>query len=275
MFKSSLPESVSNHLEALMIDEALNTLSPEEQKVLDSYLLHYPDLAEQRRDIQSTIGLMAHAAVPVTAPPQLKASILRQAELSARNRKEASVLEPIESSLVRSRREVPSPRKRKQMAWGGAIAAGFLLLGLGIDNVNLRLQLRQDRERLATLSEETIEAESHLTEMYTFDLTGTPVVQDAIGRVVLDFEGEKATVAIKNLPVTTDNLAYHLWAFTADGHKIFCGRFQADAKGLALAYLPIDPEVYKADIKFMRISREPAVMPFQPDKRVLVMTSES
>jgi Anti-sigma-K factor rskA len=273
MSKSALPESVSNYLEALMIDEALNTLSPEEQKVLDSYLLHYPDLAKQRRDIQAMVGLMAHAAVPVTAPPQLKASILSQAKLSAQ--KEASILSPIEPFSVRNRREVLLGLKRRPVAWGGAIAAGFLLLGLGFDNVNLRIQLRRDREMLAMLSEETTASKSHHTEMYTFDLTGTPVAEDAIGRVVLDFEGEKATVAIKNLPVTTGNLAYHLWAFTVDGDKIFCGRFQSDANGLALAYLPVDPDVYEAEIKFMKISREPAVMPFQPDKRVLVMTSES
>ncbi len=259
-----------------MIDEALNTLSPEDQKVLASYLLHYPDLAEQRRDIQSMVGLMAHAAVPVTAPPHLKASILSQANASAAgNQETASIFKPANPFSAQSRKRAVSPLRRKQVEWGGAIAAGFLLLGLGLDNINLRLQLRQDREMLAALSEETTASESHHTEMYTFDLTGTPVVQDAIGRVVLDFEGEKATVAIKNLPATTDNLAYHLWAFTADGGKIFCGRFQADANGLALAYLPIEPDAYEAEITSMRISREPAVMPFQPDKRVVVMTSES
>lgn len=279
MSKASIPESIANHIEDLLLNEALNTLSTEEEKELKSYLLCYPELAEHRREIQSIMGLLAHAAPFVPASPQLKENILRQAQSPpiqpdlyfAGN---ASVENPrlmaIQHRVAKLIPSVPS-----NVSWGLAMAASFLLVALSLDNINLRRQMRVDQEQITVLTAEIDHLVEYHSDVFAFNLTGTPVVGSATGSVILDFEAQQATLAIKNLPVATDNLAYHLWAFTEKGEKIFCGRFQAEANGVTLAHIPIDPDIYTSEIEFLRISREPAVTPFQPDKRVLVMTSES
>jgi hypothetical protein len=194
MSKFSVPESVASHIELLLIEEALNTLSPQEQQTLELYLAQYPSLAKKRQEVRATMGLMAHAAPPAVAPSSLKTSILKQAKLASVQQ----TASPLQKRVIRKR----------VMRWQWAIAASFLLMAMGLDNLYLRNQLRRNSKTLATLSQKVNELEEPHAYVYTFELTGTSAVRDAVGHVVLDFESEEAILAIKNLPVAPDNLAY-------------------------------------------------------------------
>jgi Anti-sigma-K factor rskA len=267
MSNSPFPKPSDEYLEELLTGYVLNALSCDEKTELESYLEAYPELIQRLDSLQEMMGLIAHSA-RMTAPPQLRAKILAIPHTPAVSGTPVSGTPVLaQSPLVNNLAD----RRRSRLSWqkvGSAIAA-LLVLTLGIQTLRMQQQLTSLETELAEYEEQSPEKD------YTFELKSKQVGSIAVAKVVVDIDAGEVIVGVQHLPPLPAGEAYHLWAFTADQKKILCGRFTTDASGQLVERLSFQPGDYDSQVKFMRISREPAVTPPDATRRVLVMTSES
>jgi Anti-sigma-K factor rskA len=271
MSNSPFPKPSDEYLEELLTGYVLNALSCDEKTELESYLEDNPELIQRLDSLQEIMGLMAHSA-RMPAPPQLREKVLAIPHTPAVSGSPASGL-PASGTpgLDQSPLVNRTHRRRSPLTWQkvGAAIAALLVITLGIETFRMHQQLTSLETELAEYEEQPSEKD------YTFELKSKQVGSIAVAKVVVDIDAGEVIVGVQHLPPLPAGEAYHLWAFTADQKKILCGRFTTDASGQLVERLSFQPEDYASQIKFMRISREPAVTPPDAKRRVLVMTSES
>lgn len=257
----------------LIAGYALGTLTADEQSATEALLAADPALQEVLAQDQAVMGLIAEATAPVKAPPGLRSQIMQAAEQRAMA--EPTSIAPL--APHQSDRSAPVPRwPRRSRNWYGlaAGAAALLTLALGIDNYRLRQQASQTQSKLAQL--EMIQASEQLHQKYyAFRMKPKDANAPSMGLVAVNLEKGQAELALDDLPPLGPDEAYHLWAFTKDKKKMLFGRFTPSENGAINQTIALRPEDYPEGILFMRVSREPAVTPPDPSRRVLVLTSES
>jgi anti-sigma-K factor RskA len=254
----------------LIAGYALDTLTAEERLATEALLAADPALQEALAHYQAVMGMMAAATAPVKAPAALRSRIMQAVTDPAT----LAPLEPHQSD--RPIAPVTRLPRRRSPNWYGlaAGAAALMAVAVGIDNYRLRQQANQAQTTIAQL--ELAKAAEKLHEnYYAFQLKPKTADGDAIGLVAVNLEKGQAELALYDLPPLNPDEAYHLWAFTKDKKKVLFGRFTPSANGKINATIALRPEDYPGGILFMRVSREPAVTPPDPSRRVLVLTSES
>jgi hypothetical protein len=91
----------------------------------------------------------------------------------------------------------------------------------------------------------------------------------------VDFEDGQIQVSFHALSQLEQGEAYHLWAFTEKNEEILCGQFTPSETGTVLDTITVNVKDYPAKILYMRVSRDPAVVPLDLSRRVFVLTSET
>lgn len=261
MADPSSPQPTSEYLEELIAGYVFQTLSSEELKAFEHLLQENPSLSLEVDRQQELIGLLAHSAPRMTAPQQLRAKVLA----IAADQPVSNVSTPLGTPSLRSH-IVGKPLRFSSQTWGkiAAIAAGLLVLGLGIDNYVLR-------QKLASVQSEI--AQHHASEISLFALKGTKVSNPASGDITLDLEKGEAVIAIRNLPPLPAGQAYYLWAFTHN-EKVLCGKFNTNAAGQAVSRIPIPIEEYSSPVLFMQLFKATSTAALSSSQATLVMTSE-
>jgi Anti-sigma-K factor rskA len=261
----------------LIAGYALGTLTADEQRLTEGFLAADPALREVLAQDQAVMGLMAEATAPVKAPAGLRSRIMQAAEQQAvehRAVEPSATLAPLEPH--QSNRAAPVTRwNRRSGHWYGLATgtAALLTLALGIDNYRLRQQASQAQAKISQL-ELAQTAEKLHEKYYAFRLKPKDANGSSMGLVAVNLEKGQAELALDALPPLEPNEAYHLWAFTKDKKKMLFGRFTPSESGAINQTISLRPEDYPEGILFMRVSREPAVTPPDPSRRVLVLTSE-
>lgn len=231
-----------------MVGYVLNALSSEEAAEFERYLQADPSLTAQMKQLKEVMGLIGRAPPLVAAPAELKTRIIKAAQAQV-------------SIFERLRRTLPALKWRRI----AAIALALVALGVAIDNYQLR-------QKLALLEMSGSKVEE--SELYVFNLKGTPAASTSMGSVMLDLHSGRVVFALQNLPPLPEGEAYHLWAFMED-KKILCGRFNTTPSGQIVTTLTVELKEYTNPVKFLRVSRESTTTPPNPKKKALVMTSES
>jgi anti-sigma-K factor RskA len=121
----------SEALHELTAAYALDALAPDEARAFEEHLASCERCREQVAEFEAVAGSLAHAAPPVSPPPELRAKILAAAHA------ERQTVVPLR------------PRWAVPLAAAAAIAA-CAAIGLGVWNVSLHDQLSaSDRQALA------------------------------------------------------------------------------------------------------------------------------
>ena len=175
---------------------------------------HLPDCGacmQQVREYQDVAGLLAYG-LSADAPPRDV-----RAELFAR---------------VRGQRV--SRRRRVGRAWARLIQrlrplrwALVALLVVGLLLWNIRLQLA-GRDGVAE-----IERLAHLPHGRTAVLIGAGAGRAADGRLYVDEDDARGSLAVAGLPVPATGHVYQLWFIRPDGSRVSAASFQVDARGAA------------------------------------------
>ncbi|MBD1833783.1 anti-sigma factor [Cyanobacteria bacterium FACHB-472] len=226
------------HLEELMTGYVLGDLSPEEALEFQRLLAENPQLATEVSSLQEALEVLPYALPEVTPPPHLRTAILEAANNS---------LTPI---------SIP---KRFSLPWSkiAAGAAALLALALGLDNYNLRQQLK-----VVQAQKDVIEVLQQRNTRF-FTLTGTENANTASGSIAINTNEQKAVIVFQNLPASPVGQIYRLWAIV-DDKKIACANFDASQQGTVLAEFTIPAAACSSTKSTLAVTLEPSTLPPQP-----------
>ena len=219
MYESSTPQN----LEDLTVGYVLGNLSPHEAEEFRQLLAENPQLYQDIARWQEVLGLLPYAQVQ--APP----APLRNAILAA-----------IEKPL-----DIAPKVKLTVLPWAKIVAgtAAMFALALGLDGYNLRQQYSQSSQVIGVLQGAT-------THIYS--LKGKELKSRAVGSVFMDFEANKAVIALQDVPPPPAGKTYWLWA-VVDNQTIRCGQFKGGSGGTSLDQISIPANVYDEDSEISQL----------------------
>jgi anti-sigma-K factor RskA len=257
-----MSDPISDHSQELIAGYALRSLAPDEMQRVAAMIAEDPQLQALLDDYQSVMAAMAEPT-PGKAPTGLKSRILDSIDQRSLASRVA------QQSIAKTRRPQSSAWILPWRINGYGLALGGLLMGLlGLDNYHLRQQMRQLRSDYQAKSAEVEE----VPEYYAFKLQSND--NAAQGLAALDFEDGQIQVSFHALSQLEEGESYHLWAFTENHQEILCGQFRPSEAGTVLDTLTVNVKDYPAKILYMRVSRDPDVVPLDLSRRVFVLTSE-
>ena len=219
MCESSTPQN----LEDLTVGYVLGNLCPNEAEEFQQILAENPQLHQDIARWQEVLGLLPYAQVQ--APP----THLRNAILAA-----------IEAPL-----DIAPVSKPLVLPWAKIVAgtAASIALALGLDGYNLRQQYSQSSQVIGVLQG----AQTHI-----YSLKGKELKSMAVGSVFMDFEANKAVIALQDVPPPPAGKSYWLWA-VVDNQTIRCGQFKGGSGGTSLEQISIPDGVYDKNIEISQL----------------------
>ena len=127
---------------------ALGALDENEMKELDEYMKRFPDVAQQLKNLQETVGVLPFSVSERTPPPAVKAAVLQHVRNNPKAVTQPTAVpqtnnEPSISFLEQLRAWWSNYQLSRAMSFGGALA----LVLLGIVSTNL-LQTRSELESI-------------------------------------------------------------------------------------------------------------------------------
>jgi len=217
---------MSDHdaIRELLPGYALGCLEAEEETAVREHLADCQacrQRLESFRDVSDRIGL----AVPMAEPPR---------------RLEGRIMRRVEDTLAGRR---ASSRRILQFRYPAlAAAAAVLIVALTVGNL-LPLAKRQPEQPQARPG-----------RLMTAIITGTDLVKEAYGTIVLDPQDNKGVLAVNGLPTLDAGHQYQLWLIR-DGQRRSGGVFSVDAEGYGSLLLTV-PSDFR-DFRSFGISIEP------------------
>ena len=219
MYESSTPQN----LEDLTVGYVLGNLSPHEAEEFRQLLAENPQLYQDIARWQEVLGLLPYAQIQ--APP----APLRKAILAA-------IEKPLDSA----------PKvKPLVLPWAKIVAgtAAMFALALGLDGYNLRQQYSQSSQVIGVLQGAT-------THIYS--LKSKNPKSKAVGSVFMDFEANKAVIALQDVPPPPAGETYWLWAVVGN-QTIRCGQIKGGSGGTSLDQISIPADVYGEDSEISQL----------------------
>ncbi len=200
----------------LAVDYVLGELPRDVAERFERRTAEDPELAEEVRRLQATLGLLPLATV--TEPPAgLRARVLAAGHGDV----------PV--------RDARAPRR---VVWSrfAAAAAAVLAIAFGFDAYRVRQELGLERELVATLREPNV--------VRSFVLAG---VGGAYGTVALDLDAKRGAAVLKGMRPLAPGERYRLWAQVGE-RSVFCGEFGVNPTGAIVAQFAVPTESYTAPI---------------------------
>ena len=210
MCESSIPQN----LEDLTVGYVLGNLCPDESDKFRQLLAADPQLNQDVIRWQEVLGLLPYAQVQ--APP-----------LHLRNAILAAIEKPLDTAPI---------SKPLVLPWAKIVAgtAAMFALALGLDGYHLRQQYSQSSQVIGVLQGAT-------THIYS--LKSKELKSRTVGSVFMDFEANKAVIALQDVPPPPAGKTYWLWA-VVDNQTIRCGQFKSGSGGTSLDQISIPANVY-------------------------------
>lgn len=234
------------HLEELIAGYVLGDLCSEEAEEFIKLLTENPEVIQEVNRLQEVLGLIPYALPEVVPPQHLRSAIVE------------AVQAPVKNSLTRKSAPVWSKIV-------GSVAAIFALT-LGLDNYRLRQDLNNTKDVITVMRQ----PETHL-----FSVKGKDKVATASGSILMDFEKDKAVIALQNLPTPPADQAYWLWAVIDNGKTIRCGQFNSGSGGKVLDKISTPSGAYDhgTEISRLLITLESSQTPRQPSAQIVMVST--
>ncbi|MBW4638469.1 MAG: anti-sigma factor [Gloeocapsa sp. UFS-A4-WI-NPMV-4B04] len=242
MFGSPSPE----HLEELIAGYVLGNLCSEEAEEFKHLLAEKPELIQQVNQLQEVLGLLPYALPEIRPPQHLRLAIVE------------AVNDPVNPKLA---------RKQFVLPWSKIVAsvAAIFTLALGIDSYRLRQELSSAKDVLTVLDGR----DTHL-----YSVKGKDKKSPAFGSVLIDFDADKAAIALNNISSPPTGQSYWLWAVVND-RIIRCGQFNVGTNGFALDKISVPDDAYKEgdEISKLLVTLESSESPSYPSEQIVIVSA--
>lgn len=246
MFGFPSPE----HLEELVAGYVLGNLCSEEAEEFKQLLAEKPELIQQVNQLQEVLGLLPYA-LPKIRPPQHLRSVIVEA-----------VYDPVNTPV-----NTKVARRQFVLPWSKIVAsvAAIFTLALGIDSYRLRQDLSSAKDVLTMLDGR----DTHL-----YSVKGKDKISTASGSVLIDFDADKAAIALNNISSPPTGQSYWLWAVVND-KIIRCGQFNVGTNGFALDKISVPDDAYKNgdEISKLLITLESSESPSYPSGQIVIVSA--
>ncbi|WP_019500006.1 anti-sigma factor [Pseudanabaena sp. PCC 6802] len=240
----------SEEFQQLAAGYVLEDLTPEEMERMECMLLLNPELRQELRIFQETMGMISFGTPPMQPPDRLRQKTLDAAATSVLRRQSSAAI-----------------TNRPSMLWVkivAAIAAAIAVL-LGIDNFRLRQELSvaqsSNVEKVAALLQRNDSRLVALTGQEN-NSTGTLLFQKG--------KWQQVVLSLRDLPSLPAGEVYRLWLSLENNQTIFCGEFNTDTNGSVFVSInppQVPPKGTKTTGIF--VTQSPATAPLEPTgKRV-------
>lgn len=214
---------------------ALGLCSTAEKLELEGYLLQYPELADELRLVEESLGLFAEAG-KIEPPKALKANIWAAIQADEAGENEATIEAPfVQPSTPTAEAPIIPMRKTN---WVNVAASAAVIISLGYGTLHFYQEGKEKDAVLARLQadKDKMEAEKqdmnkNMQMMLDADnkkviLAGTESNPDFNAVVFWNAKEEKVMLGNLNLPKAPEGKQYQLWALM-DGKPIDAGVFDA------------------------------------------------
>src|SRR5919108_4163888 len=104
----SLKDNMDTRIEELLPFYALDALTEEEKKEVESYLGEHPEARLQLQELQAGASALPHSVAPVEPPPHVKEALMRRvtSDVQARERSSARATASISAAREPVRRGI-------------------------------------------------------------------------------------------------------------------------------------------------------------------------
>jgi anti-sigma-K factor RskA len=200
--------SADIHVSELLPAYALDCLDEEESVLVSDHLAVCADCRIELRSYQTVIDRLALAVPDVDPPANLKRRLMDR-------------IQPAPPTLPLQARtswweQLTKLMQRTTPVWG--LASLLLILALAVSNLWLWQQLSHSQ------------VVTEPRAMRTITLSGTQVVPQATGLLVVSTDGEHGTLVVDGLPPLDPERQYQLWLIQ-DGQRTSGGVFSVSQEG--------------------------------------------
>jgi anti-sigma-K factor RskA len=215
----------SEEFQQLAAGYVLDDLNTEEIERMERILAENPELRQELRTFQETMGMMSYN-VPIVEPPaHLRQRTLAVGAVSLALRGSQSDPQREIQNKAKDRRTTQFPRSWVKLV---AAIAAIAAIAFGIDNFRLRHELsiaqRGDVERVADLLQKP---DSRLVA-----IAGQENQSNTSGTLLFrKGQWQQVVLSLSNLPPLPPGEVYRLWLSLDNNQTIFCGEFNTNASG--------------------------------------------
>lgn len=214
---------------------ALETLEPEEIRLVQAHLKDCPDCGAALREYQAVSDGLMLAVPPKSPPPRVRARLI--------------------ASLADHKAPAARPARRAWPAW--QFGLGLALAALLMLNVSALFQVQAVQRQQAALAEQSRVSQTALAlvsypEARTFNVTGNQVA----GTLVMDSELKTGVLFAWGLAPLDSAHTYQIWLIQPDGSRVSGGLFRAEP-GQPFASAIIQPSQPFSDFTGLGVTVEP------------------
>jgi anti-sigma-K factor RskA len=261
----------SEEFQELAAGYVLDDLSAEEKERMERLIAENPELRQELRTFQETMGMLSYNVPTIQPPAHLRQKTLGVAAIAMTLRGPQTEIQ--RGSQTSSR---PAFATQSSKPWGKVVAAiaaisAITSIGLGIDNFRLRQELAitqsPDPDRVATLLQKP---DSRLVA-----IAGQENNSKASGTLLFrKGKWQQVVLTLSDLPPLPSGKVYRLWLSLDNNQTIFCGEFNTNASGSVFVSInppQLPPQGTKTTGIF--VTKSAATAPWEPTgKRVAAGT---
>lgn len=214
------PRSEPPHVEEWLAAEALDALSPDEQRRVAAHLAECDACRRASEPMRAVATALAADVLPVAVPSSWEMALMARVAQEPRSRPAAA-----------------APARRPRWRWRrlGLAAAAVAFVALLVWNIVLQAQLGQQREQVSALQSQ-LERESAVTALLAQPATNLRVINPGPaapavrGRLIVNESGEVCLLVLDSVPALPEDRAYQVWLIV-DGQRTSAGLFRPDPSG--------------------------------------------
>jgi anti-sigma-K factor RskA len=265
----SLKDNMDPRIEELLPFYALDALSEEEKKLVESYLAQHPEERAQVQDLQSGVSALPLGISPVEPPRHVKEALLARvaADVQARQRPAAGA-EP-----QPARRSFGLENLFRVLSLGAAAAAVIWAFFLNMQVARLQDQISALNDQVASQSQSIDQIIANLppsnqSDVITVSLKGTDAQPRAQGQLIADPNDQSAVLVISGLPPLEPGRTYQVWLIGEA--PVSAGLLTVDENGQSV--LIVTSEAAIGSFNSLGISIEPEGGSTAPTGEIVVLS---
>lgn len=285
---------MNQQIEELFPFYALGTLTDEERAQIENYIAHNPEARSRLEEMQQAVAALPLDATPVTPSTQVKTRLMAQVKASKETvAAKTAVSTPAPSFWQQLQTAFERLRLHPAMP---VFAAACLVVALaaGWWAIRLNRQLTAQEQQTASLQTQITTLEGQLTTLqqtnaaleeqigqredtlaaifapgaHTVTAAGLDPQPQAVGKLVVNTEGNSAVFLASNLSPLPSDKVYQLWLIQGD-QPVGMGTFQVDEHGYGK--LVVMAETAVSSFTAVGVSIEPTGGSSQPTGDIVLL----